>query len=508
MKYKFIFNPFTGELDKVVKHPVDTLTVTNKLTLDYLTATRIPFVASDKSLTDDSNFVWDNTNKRLGINVTPSETLSILQGADNSGIKVYGYDDQSANWVGLKVSSSGTGALWASNPINAINLIIGGTPVGNINSGGMQFNDVYGCTFGNSNDTKIGYYGVDDTLRIVSGNSVDTNPIMIFKKSNLNVGVGTTTPSDKLDVYGNIRLSNTSASNNGINGYSTSGTMVFSITRQDSLGDGSADLAFGAYRGIGFKSYESLPTSYEMYLTYGKLGIGTTTPTAKCHIVGSADTEQLIVQSNTTQTDDVAQIGDVSAGNYTAIEDDGTMRAVGTASCFRDEQNELTKAALQNPSSDLVFDFVEGTLDFENDCDLNTYAIMNVQVNHDWKAGSDVEPHIHWFQNQNAIPNWLIQYRWQRECQAKTTSWTSLEWQSNVCSYVSGTINQITSFGAITPPANYGVSDILQFRVIRDCDNDSGLFTGADAYTGDAEATSFDVHIEVDTLGSRQLYAK
>lgn len=38
--------------------------------------------------------------------------------------------------------------------------------------------------------------------------------------------------------------------------------------------------------------------------------------------------------------------------------------------------------------------------------------------------------------------------------------------------------------------------------------NTSTLFTVADTYSGDAEAVSFDVHIECDTLGSIQRYSK
>jgi hypothetical protein len=184
------------------------------------------------------------------------------------------------------------------------------------------------------------------------------------------------------------------------------------------------------------------------------------------------------------------------------------MQAIGDATCFRDELNDLIKTGTNNPSSHLVQDLTEGTLDFKNNCDLNDWALMNVQVNHDWKSGSDVEPHIHWFQNANNTPNWLIQYRWQRSCNTKTTTWTSKKYTTNACTYASGTIHQITSFGAITPPSGYGISDILQIRILRDTANASTLFTGADPYAGDAEAISFDVHIEVDMLGSRQLYVK
>lgn len=194
--------------------------------------------------------------------------------------------------------------------------------------------------------------------------------------------------------------------------------------------------------------------------------------------------------------------------DFTEIEADGTIISKGEATCWRDELESLIKAASNNPASRLAYDFVEGTLDYKTNATTADYATMNIQINHDWKAGSSVEPHIHWFQSQDNIPNWLLEYRWQINCEAKTTAWTRVPWAANACEYVSGEIIQITSFGLIAPPVGYSTSDILQLRFIRDTNNASGLFAGADPYTVDAKGLSADVHIEVDMFGSRQRYIK
>lgn len=197
-----------------------------------------------------------------------------------------------------------------------------------------------------------------------------------------------------------------------------------------------------------------------------------------------------------------------SSTNYTEFEADGTYKAFGDATCFRDELNDLTKQSLNNPAGHIVQDFTESALTFKTNAVITDYAITNVQINHDWKAGSSVTPHIHWWQTENNVPNWLIQYRWQKNGQAKTTTWTSKAWTVNAFTYASGTLNQITSFGSIAPPANYSISDILQLRFIRDTANASTLFAGADPFTTDVSATSADVHIEVDMLGSHSEYTK
>jgi len=203
------------------------------------------------------------------------------------------------------------------------------------------------------------------------------------------------------------------------------------------------------------------------------------------------------------------KIGDVSGGNYSEIESDGTYVAKGDATVFRDELHDMITAGKNNPSAKVVDNYPEGSVTYGSNADLTEYVIMNVQLNHDWKLGTDIEPHIHWWQTSSDMPNWLIEYRWQRGCQSKTTAWTAMPWSSNACTYTSGTICQITSFGTITPPTGYGeVSDIVQFRIYRDTDNDSGEFDGNDPENSDVDAMHFDVHIECDTLGSRQLYAK
>jgi hypothetical protein len=220
---------------------------------------------------------------------------------------------------------------------------------------------------------------------------------------------------------------------------------------------------------------------------------------------GIGDVHDLL--SNVTKVGNELRIG--SANDYMAIEEDGTSRANGNATVFLDELNDLLKTGTNNPSAHLVQDLAEGTLHYKNNCDLNDYALMNVQINHYWKGGSAVEPHIHWEQTSDATPNWLIQYRWQLNGQNKTTGWTGKNWSTNAFNYTANsTTNQITSFGNIAAPANYSISDIFQMKILRDVVNTSNLFPGNDSYAGNASATSVDIHIECDTNGSRWLYSK
>jgi len=170
---------------------------------------------------------------------------------------------------------------------------------------------------------------------------------------------------------------------------------------------------------------------------------------------------------------------------------------------FDDWQGPLISNQKVNPSSHIVEDPVEASVRFKTTCDLDDYVYMNPQMPHTWKIGTNILPHLHWWQTTAAQPNWLLQYRWQRNGQLKTTVWTYLPITINVFLWTTGTLDQITSSEAVTPPAGYSISDIIQFRVLRDVANVSGEFSGAESSSVDADAMSFDYHHEIDTMGTK-----
>jgi hypothetical protein len=190
-----------------------------------------------------------------------------------------------------------------------------------------------------------------------------------------------------------------------------------------------------------------------------------------------------------------------SNGHYVRIQ--GTLRY----GAWRDELGELL--GKKRKGVRISDDLDEGVVLFSNACALaDDWIITNVQFNHDRALGGFIHPHLHWSQSSAAVPNWMIEYRWQRNGEAKVTSWTRVKCTSQVFTYTSGTIQQIASWDEIEPPEDSGLSDILQVRIIRDCANASGLFAGADPLAGNAAAVMFDVHIAVDGPGSAEEYVK
>ena len=200
--------------------------------------------------------------------------------------------------------------------------------------------------------------------------------------------------------------------------------------------------------------------------------------------------------------------GNYASGDYTAFELDGTMVAYNNATCYRDENGPLIGEKLESPSSRITIDMAEGAVVFSDTCTLADFVFINFPFNHDRVLASAFEPHLHWWKASPAIPNWLIQFRVQVNGAAKTTAWSTVPRLSEIFTYASGTINQISSFGNLAPPATDGLADILQVKLFRDTTNASGLFAGADPLTGNAIATILDVHINTNMLGSRQQYVK
>lgn len=192
--------------------------------------------------------------------------------------------------------------------------------------------------------------------------------------------------------------------------------------------------------------------------------------------------------------------------DYTEFEADGTRRANGAATTFTDLQGSVL--SLEVLGTGVSKNVTENTVEFTTAANLSDYLFDNYQVQHSWRTGSTIHPHIHWEQAQNNEPNFLIQYRWQQQGAAKTTAWTNYVVPSLAFTYVSGTLNQISYGAGITPPVGAGLSDVIEFRVLRDNANTSGAFAGADPYTTTVGLTFVDIHIENDTDGSRTEYSK
>lgn len=179
---------------------------------------------------------------------------------------------------------------------------------------------------------------------------------------------------------------------------------------------------------------------------------------------------------------------------------------------FDDLQYQMVGQKLTSPSSNIIYSTYYNYVNFKKTSDYpDDYLVMAIQMSHRWKIGTVVYPHIHWLQTAAAMPNWLINYAWQIQGAAENSTYTLQPHTANTYTWSSGSLNQITKFGSITPPEGAGLSDILMIYIFRDVANDSGKFAGAEVdvdVQDNALASSFDIHFEIDSAGSDTEYTK
>lgn len=178
----------------------------------------------------------------------------------------------------------------------------------------------------------------------------------------------------------------------------------------------------------------------------------------------------------------------------------------GDATSWKDELGDAVN--LKSQGAGVAMDEIESVAAFIHTAQITDYLYTNVQLNHDRCLTSSIYPHIHFFQAENAVPNFVLRYRWQINGGTKVTEWTYLKCNTLAFPYLSGTIHQIAYSSPIPVPAGTTLSDIIQFRIIRDHDNASNSFTGQDPYTATVGVLSFDIHYVVDGFGSNDEYAK
>ncbi|MHC4302020.1 MAG: hypothetical protein ACYS7Y_32555 [Planctomycetota bacterium] len=223
----------------------------------------------------------------------------------------------------------------------------------------------------------------------------------------------------------------------------------------------------------------------------------------------SEDTELATVQA-IRQYDILDAAAQVSQGS---APDGALLQVIGTAMSWTgnqwsDEKAPLTGQGVDTSTGRLSTDYTEGTVVFATNARYNEEpVVMNFQLNHSWVEGSVVRPHLHWLQEEDNDPNWLIRWRIVKNGSAPG-SWTNAAPQvTRTFAYVSGDLTQITKWAEIDM-TGASVSDTVQVILYRDSGNDSTLFAGGDPYTVEAHAFEFDLHVKRDTLGSIQEYIK
>jgi hypothetical protein len=261
-----------------------------------------------------------------------------------------------------------------------------------------------------------------------------------------------------------------------------------------------------------------------------RLGVGTTTPPssgAALQVTGSmtasvsaAIASYLAVGSSTVPTsgDALLVTGNARASqtiragdntNYVNVDSTDSLRMYGTATTWEDLRvdGNMTRVGESAPTFGV---FLGGTYLqwFSKTTDNSVH--FSVQMPHAWAEGTDIYPHVHWVPNSDGAPAahvvWTLEYTWQNALTGDVfhaTSETSGT-LTNPSSEVSGAgqhAHYITDLGDISGTGKT-ISSVLVCRLYRDADN------AADDYDDTAGLLYFDIHYQVDALGSKDEYTK
>lgn len=206
----------------------------------------------------------------VGIGMTnPSVALEVQQSADNQGLKILGFDNESNSNLHFYVDNFGNDRITSSEFLN-------------ITSGGSSSYtaDGYLRLRGVGTSSQIELDGTDINFTVASSERM--------RLTSTGLGIGTTSPSEKLVVdNGNIHVNtpSTNATGNGLR-LNRPGSYYAGI---EIATNDTVDWSIGANT-YGFGIYENglAATTRIIIKDGGNVGIGTTNPSTKLHVAGVA----------------------------------------------------------------------------------------------------------------------------------------------------------------------------------------------------------------------------
>jgi hypothetical protein len=198
------------------------------------------------------------------------------------------------------------------------------------------------------------------------------------------------------------------------------------------------------------------------------------------------------------------RIGDITSGNYTEFENDGTVKFVGDATVWKDIN--LGGGVFGSPPGlqPSVVQFVD-----EGGTNTGIYTAGfaatesisgSFELQHDYMEGTDLYFHIHW--QGTAAPTGTDNVQWQLDYTVSKTGET-LDAATDI-SVETGFDTQyqfmFSSFPVITG-TNFTIGNQFLFTLTR-------IAASANEYGGNALLATTGIHYQLDTSGSRSMITK
>jgi hypothetical protein len=126
---------------------------------------------------------------------------------------------------------------------------------------------------------------------------------------------------------------------------------------------------------------------------------------------------------------------------------------------------------------------------------------FSIQLPHGYKEGSDISPHVHWVGENNAAENvvWQLSHSWANIHGVFPTETLLTVEAANSTTPDYHNMSEFPDIGG----TGKTLSSMLLCELRRNSSNVLDTFAGKDAYL-----LEFDVHFQMDTLGSQQEFTK
>ena len=193
---------------------------------------------------------------------------------------------------------------------------------------------------------------------------------------------------------------------------------------------------------------------------------------------------------------------------YTYDEFQRVRDAITVTTRWDDLRFPATAVNLDSAATRYSFDTTDIAISFANNARYtNEQLNFIIQLPHSWQEESAIKPHIHWIQNQAAVPNWLIEYRVYNNGDLLPAFGTFGTLQSHAFTWSSGSLVQISSFPEIDM-TGFRASCIVDVKLWRDTLNTSAQFAGVDPVATAVLLKEFDSHYQIDSFGSAMEFVK
>lgn len=195
-----------------------------------------------------------------------------------------------------------------------------------------------------------------------------------------------------------------------------------------------------------------------------------------------------------------------ASGNYSEFESDGTLVFHGDATVWEDIRVPLERAkdrGAKVPTFEQFKDNGAGSTGvYAYNFGDTDELFLSVQMPHSWKEGSLIYPHIHLTPTSDATgknTKLTLEYVWANHDEETFGNTTIINRDVALSTAYKHVLYDIPDGGIVT--TGQIVSSIMVCRIARNA-------ADGDNFTGDVFFLEFDIHYQIDGVGSRQVLVK